>query len=520
MPKTGLTLKIEYLTGETALRGYLDYKVTPLTFLCSVEGTALEADRYDFVIYVPEYQAHTKEKPPRGLHIDATTRPGEHTPFISVDTPEEYKDKEGYEGPWFRYADDFKPILEAIQVFLILTDKELATLNGFWFPNKKRRPNGVEFLPDTDNPFKPVQSGGCEYLGGLLKRILEATGYVVTIEIPHYYYPAPAQMGFIVPAFGIGLQKKVTPEKIMRGYEDSYVYFSYKKPRSEIEVQLNILDQIPEERLKNIERSLKESLSPYGLKCIYLILEGCAKNRQQNYMVLDSNRALDVLGHKRDRRGTHYTKNRKNLTQTLDELTRLNINFETRIPIKEKRGKEEVTRFVSPLISTTGKFEKWEVDEGDPIEKGKLIRDGILIFFHPEIYKFIEDRYTDVPYRFLAIDVGRRPHAVQLYSYIMNQWRIGWHQYRGTIKQPMRQILEGSGLFKPYHAKRKDKRGDFIEGIKGELHWLQKQGWGWIRPLKFDTKNKPLLDQIVTIEMADNHPFKTSMARQIKEKQV
>jgi hypothetical protein len=388
------------------------------------------------------------------------------------------------------------PVSEHIHKYR-LTSEEQEKLGSF-FPSPSR-----------------IEPGANEYFGELLKGILEGAGYVVIIKVPDYYYPAPAQMGFVAPAFGIGLQRKVKPEKIIEEYGDTYVYLSHEKPKSKIQVQFNFLDNIPEERLEGIERSLKENLSPYGLKCLYLVLQGCAQNQRTNSFVFDTNRSLDSMGHERDKRGIHYTRNKKRVLRSLEELTRINFNFETRIPAKGKKDKEEVTRFIHPLISTTGKFETWEVKKGEPAEKGKLIRDGILIYFHPEIYKFIENRYTTIPHEYLKIDAGNRPHAILLYSYIANQWRIGWNQYKGTIKQPMRQILDGAGLLKGL-PKRKNQQRDFVEKIKDDLRWLKSRGDFWIKTVRIETKNKPHLDHMVIIEMSDSHPFKISMTKQIE----
>jgi len=413
----------------------------------------------------------------------------------------------------------FVPIHLSIEMYAP-SGQEYISLLKCWYPNK-RGPNAKKYTPDIDHPHDYVDPKACQVFSEILTHILEQTGYTVTteIEIPDYYYPAPAQMGFAVPAFSTGLQKNIKPEQVTKAdypYDKTYTYLSHEKPNSKVQIQLNILDSIPEERLEKIERSLKENLSPYGLKCLYLVLEGCSQNQRTNYFIFDTNRALDIMGHGRDRRGIHYTRNKNRLQRSLDELTRINFNFETRIPAKGKKRKEEVTRFIAPLISTNGKFETWEVEEGKPVEEGTLIKDGIIIYFHPEIYKFIENRYTTIPHEFLKIDAGNKPNAILLYSYIANQWRIGWTQYHGVIKQPIRQILDGCGLLKRL-PKRKNQQRTFIDKIKDDLKWLKSKRQFWIKRLAFQTRNKPHLDHMITIEMADNHPFKVSMKRQIKK---
>ena len=216
------------------------------------------------------------------------------------------------------------------------------------------------------------------------------------------------------------------------------------------------------------------------------------------------------MGYKRTGKGIHRTNNRTRLLTEIEELTRINFNVERRAPKRGKNNKDKVLKFKAPLLGITAKFEEWEVDRGEPTEKGTLIKDNIQIFLHPAIYKDIGHWYTYIPHTFLAIDTRSKPHALMLYPYIANQWRVGWSQYQGTIRQPFRQILDGTGLKLP---KRANQQRDFIDKMKESLQWLKSEPSFWIKSVSFETKNKALLDQIVTVTMADDHPLKASMGK-------
>jgi hypothetical protein len=342
--------------------------------------------------------------------------------------------------------------------------------------------------------------------------------YIASIKEAEHYFPSPTSMAYVTPVFSLGLQKEVEPEDIQEEFHITMTYLSIDKPQSTTQIQLKLFESLPEERLREIQRSFKDNLSPYGLKCLYLVLEECAKNRRQPWFVLDTNACLDVMGYKRNRKRVHQPRNKTRLLQELNALTRINFNIERRIP-KQKRGKIEkdsVIKFKAPLLSMTANFEEWEVDKGRPVEEGTKIREGIEIFIHPQIYKYVgEGWYTIIPKSFLTIDARSKPHAILLYSYIANQWRIGWHQYQGVIKQNMRQILDGSGL-RNRLPKRRNQQRDFIERIKEDLGWLKDQEEFWIKSVRFQSKDLPILEQMVTITMAEEHPLKTSMTRQIE----
>jgi hypothetical protein len=140
--------------------------------------------------------------------------------------------------------------------------------------------------------------------------------------------------------------------------------------------------------------------------------------------------------------------------------------------------------------------------------------DGLKILIAPEIYKFIDHGwYTMMPHEFLKLDASKKQHAILLYVYISNQWRIGWHQYGGVISQPMHQILDGAGLLERL-PKRRNQQRDFIRRIKEALKWLASKRNFWIAEVGVRKRGRDPLDEIVNITMAKDHPLKTGMKKQ------
>lgn len=447
-----------------------------LSFECEISGSILN-DKYRFQVFLPFLLA--------ALNVGGIT---------------------------LQEAPELEPIIQTIQGYELTKNKWQKLIDYFY----QTGPDG-KYLFNIEYQRPHISTEACSYFGEILKEIL--TEYDVDIKIQEYYFPSPTSMAVVTPIFSLGLQKSIKPINpiaTIDEYETTLVYLSHSQPQSTAQIQLKLLDALPEERLHEIQRSFKDSLSPYGLKCLYLTIEECGKNKRSPWFNLDTNRCLDFMGYKRLKKGSHHATNKKRFLEEVQALTRINFNIEKRAP-KKRSKKDRAMKFQAPLLSITGKFEEYEVDAGRPIEEGILIKDGIQIFIHPEIYKYIDSWYTFIPHDFLKIDIGRTPHAVSLYSYVANQWRIGWHEYHGTIRQPMRQILDGAGLLSRL-PKRKNQQRDFVERVKKDIRWLKTQENFWIKRVYFETtKNKPILDRMATIEMGDNHPLKTSMTKQIPE---
>jgi hypothetical protein len=381
------------------------------------------------------------------------------------------------------------------------------TIEDYQLTESEYRELKARLYPDRDQePASRVE----EYFGNVLQKILQDAGYSVTLEDPEYYFPSPTSLAYAAPAFGLGVSKELSPIDITEAYATTITYFSHKKPQHETLIQISFLDDVSDDLLINEKRILRNGLSPYGLKVLLLAMKECARNNRNPWFSLDINRCLDLLGHKKKNDGGHQIKNRKRFLEAITALTSITFNIVRRQP---KHGnKDAVIRVKAPLLSITSTFEEWEAERGKPPEKEKPLRDGIQIFIHPEIYKYMEDKFTHMPNKFLTINTCKRPRAILLYTYVANQWRIGWHQYRGVIRQPMSQILDGAGLLDRL-PKRKNQQREFIQKVKSDLRWLKNQIDYGIGSVEFESRGKKPLDQMVTIRMAEDHPLKANMVK-------
>lgn len=320
-------------------------------------------------------------------------------------------------------------------------------------------------------------------------------------------YAAPTSLDIVTPVFGLGLTRDFGPEDVAKGRVEIWSYLSVKQPGSDVDVQLTLLGNLPEERLREINRDVQNNLTPYGLKTIYLVMRECHHNGLQSWFRLDTNRCLDALGYERRKNGTHRPKNRRRF---LDELRFLSDTIE--ITLEKRFGgklKDRGFKVEHPIFKLSGHWEEWETLKGHRLEEGEKIDEGYYVFVHPDIYKYVADGwYTWIPERFLAIDPHKHGHAILLIAYCENQWKIGWSEYQGVICQPLRQILTGSGLIYEYQKiKRSDHRTRFLERIREELDWMKAEGYvkdfDWL-PKERENRASPL-DYKVTIRIRDDH---------------
>ena len=423
----------------------------------------------------------------------------------------EYKIK-GQEYIAFKITDDLLPMFRAISTYE-LDKEEHDTLLKYWFRD----------YPDIDiddpriRPYEHIDPAAAGFFGQILSRILEGEGYSVTISALDYYFPAPTATELVAPVFALGLQKDLQPIDIDDGYETTITYLSIKTPKRKTDLQLKLFNA-PEYRLQEYQRLFQKALTPYGLKCLYLVIEECGQNRRNPFFTLDVNRCLDLLGHKRTKKGPHHSKNRRRLLTELEDLTKIQFNIERREPKRSSKGKETAIRFRAPLLSITQEFAEYEVDEGQPIETGVKIKDNVQIFLHPQIYKDIHQGwYTVIPKEYLTIDARRHPHAILVYPFIANQWRIGLHQHRGEIKTSMERLLKNSGLLDGL-PRRKNQQQAFVDNVIKNLRWLKSQPGFWIGDVRTQAKGYRWEDTAVTITMDDGHPLKRQMLTGPKQK--
>ena len=523
----------------------------PLAFECMIEGNGIEAERYTFRVIASLYW------PSRLLEVDDTVPPQEeikrtlallgvseqrqsrryfdyltrllslkrtqtalpmsgirvHPSPNELDSPIELRPTSDPQMIERIVKPDFQPIYQAMYE-LNLPDRDVLTINQFWFPNLLE-PGNETYIPDIDNPILPEQIDarqGIRYMGDLLAGALEEVDYIITLFESEYYFNASTATRYFTPLFGYGLQKTIEPEETGGGYTEKITYLTYEKAQSKSQVQLELLDTIPEEKYKTIHKMFQRGLTPYGLKCLYLILEECDRNQRRPWFTLDTNRCLDLLGYNRDRRGIHTSRNKIRFREILSRLTKMQFNVLAKAQIPGKETKEKIFKFQGNLIST---IETGEVEKGQPWETAKM-DDGIIISINQAVYGFMDEGwYKPMPHAFLAIDAQRKGRAINLYSYISDQWRVGLKQYKGIIKQPLKQILDGAGLLESY-PKRRNQQRDFTKKILSDLEWLREQKDLWIDSVKVKTIDRPELDPMIVITMSDNHPLRGSMTKLIE----
>ena len=491
--------EIKITIGQPDLKQHTSYPDGVVYVPWAISGKAITVDRYDLVLMFPVlfFQEETGLVDNAQLMIGADfgiLDPNEMTlpPYLEK---KKIKRKGGSTTEVIDYKKDFAPIA--------------GPIGGYELSKSERVKIQSLIVPEVSPELS-------DYIGDLLKKILEEAGFTVSIvtQLPDEAFPSPTGTALVTAAFSIGMQKGLNPIVTKDGYKSEITYLSIEKPKSKTSVQLKLWD---DERLREYQKLIGDHLSPYGLKCLYLAIAECGRNNRTPWFILDTNHCLDLLGYERNKKNVHYPRNKNRLLKELSALTQISFNVERRAPKYGKSGKDTVIKFSAPLLSITGRFEEWEVDSDKPIETGIQIEDNIQIFLHPQIYKDIGMWYTFIPYEYLTIDTGRNQHAILLYPYIANQWRIGWHKYHGVIKQPMHQILDGSGLLDRM-PRRANQQRDFIEKIKETLRWLKGQREYWIKSVRIESKNRPWRDHMITITMADDHPLKTSMKKQISEK--
>jgi len=424
------------------------------------------------------------------------------------------KKRAGLLMPVITFAVDSETLRQRSEEAFVFTASTLSPLTDAIFNYELTRAE-FEKLRVLSTP--DIQPAINQYFGNILKKILEGAGYTITIETPDYYFPSPTGTALVVPAFGYGLLRKAIPFDVENGYESIVTYLSIEKPQSQVQVQLKLVDRL-EDRIYEYQKLLKDALTPYGLKCLYLAIAECARNNRRNWFILDTNYCLDRLGYKRNKKGVHQTRSKDRLLREFEALTKIKFNVERRQPKRGDKGKQRAFRITGPVLSISDyTLEEWDVGTNKPIEEGTHITDKVPIFIHPDIYADIEGWYTLIPDDYLTIDTGRRPHAIQLYPHIANQWRIGWNDYKGVITQTLKRILEDTGLIHSYHAKRANKKPGFLESVKESLVWLKNQNQYWIESIEFkEAKNRDPLEQKIIIKMSKGHPLMIGMDKQGK----
>ena len=325
-------------------------------------------------------------------------------------------------------------------------------------------------------------------------------------------YAAPTSLDVVTPLFSLGLTRQSLKPNVKRGRRELRTYLSIRQPGSRAEVQLTLFGNVSEEQLRQIDKDVQNTLSPYGLKLVYLVMRECHHNGLRPWFRLDTNRCLDAMGYKRRKDEFHYSLNRNHFLRELRSMAEnVMLNVEKRSP--KGAHFDAAVVFYGPLVKITGKVEEWDkIPRGMPKEMGEKVAEDAMILVEPAVYRYVtEGWYTWIPERFLTIDPQEHGHAILLVAYCENQWKIGWNEHHGVIRQPLRQILTGSGLIYEYQKiKRSDHQANFLKRARGELDWMADEGY--IKSYSYEENRANHLDHKVTIAIPDDHGLKREEA--------
>ena len=229
-------------------------------------------------------------------------------------------------------------------------------------------------------------------------------------------------------------------------------------------MQLQQFKDSTEEDFRQMEKNLKNTLNPRGLKTVALVMHECHHNGRQPFFKLSANRCLDLLGYQRHKEGRHRSVNRKRFFSNLNTISNeIIFCVDKRQP---KNAKKDIAlQFRGRLFTISSTYREIEVDKHLPTEEGDVVDEGVWVFVHPEIYKYIHNGYfAYLPDRFLKIDPVRHGKAIHIIFEINQQWRIGWSQHHGRLRISLRSLAKRCG-FKIH--KRCDLRRKLAEQMKG-----------------------------------------------------
>ena len=338
------------------------------------------------------------------------------------------------------------------------------------------------------------------------------------VDIRDYdrYFPSPTSAGYLAPLFTLGSKRGPIEPVIEKGPEVVYTYLSYETDRTKAAVQYNFLDLLPDEKVQRMSNDVKENLTPYGIQAIQLVMRECSYNNRNPWFCMDTNRCLDAMGYKRDKRGLHLSKHKVRLYRELSALERIILTAEARRQKPGSKDIEVVLCFQGPILQITGLWGEWETKKGQPKEEGVKVADGIKILIDPGVYSYMEKGwYTFFSDAFLKIDSQRRGKAVQIYHYINNKFRVGLSSHKGILRESLLSILENSGALTGFPKTRWALQRDFIAKRLDDLEWLKGQKDLWIKDVEIKPEGRNQFDPMVVITMADDHPLKNM--KMIKE---
>ena len=276
-------------------------------------------------------------------------------------------------------------------------------------------------------------------------------------------------------------------------------------------MQLQQFKDSTEEDFRQMEKNLKNTLNPRGLKTVALVMHECHHNGRQPFFKLSANRCLDLLGYQRHKEGRHRSVNRKRFFSNLNTISNeIIFCVDKRQP---KNAKKDIAlQFRGRLFTISSTYREIEVDKHLPTDEGEVVDEGVWVFVHPEIYKYIHNGYfAYLPDKFLTIDPVKHGKAIHIIFEINQQWRIGWSQHHGRLRISLRSLTKRCGF--RIH-KRLDLRQKLAEQMKAELRWAKNDGYfktltfidGGLRANPLDEKVEvtPPGDNWLVIGMTEN----------------
>ncbi len=122
--------------------------------------------------------------------------------------------------------------------------------------------------------------------------------------------------------------------------------------RRTIALQMQLPGDYPQHAIDNIIDLIRPYLGTYGARVIHLLYEVANDPPywRTPLITIDTNELLDRLGDKRDRRGVHYSKNRRRLRDVLNAAHELEIHGEVLIQESGREMRRAIRRSVLSLI--------------------------------------------------------------------------------------------------------------------------------------------------------------------------
>lgn len=206
-------------------------------------------------------------------------------------------------------------------------------------------------------------------------------------------------------------------------------------------------------------------LDPLALKVLYGCLLLCSQRGAPEFYYRPE-RMLDLLGYRRDERGSHYSRNRRRIDERLLGLSQLIFEFRF-------RREPYTVRVREPLVAVDlDATVEVEVD-GRTLARGTRVRVSRILWQDVSEGRF----FTWLDPRFLRIDPRSHADALLLYPYYATSWRIDWRRSGGQLRRRLRSILAACGVdAESLRARR--KLGQRIARIEEEHDFLEE--WGLI----------------------------------------